>query len=122
MTSPTQLPATEQESLAEELGLDFCLRHEVFPVRIGERVMLHFSAQPDPEPVEGASDLVGVPAHHIAAVPCRSHGGRQLAGLRGRRAAQGESGLLAGLSEDDLSVGKAPPWTKSVASRRPSPW
>ncbi|MBK9579302.1 MAG: type II/IV secretion system protein [Fibrobacterota bacterium] len=106
MTSSLPSNTAAAESLPLALGIDFCLRHEMVPERVPAGIVLHFAGEADPEALEWASYLLGVPQTDLEVAPNSTHIERHLAVLRGRRAAEGESGLLAGLSEDDLSVGE----------------
>jgi len=90
------------------LGRDWCLRHDCLPVRLSDgRACLAFAEDVDPVALEWASYLADLPMDQPVAVGAaadRIHHG--LAVLRGQHASDGETGLLAHLSEEDLAVGE----------------
>ncbi len=108
------MPNTLQETveadplLLRAIGRDWCLRHECLPVRLPDgRAALLFAESADPEAVDWASYLAGLPTDEpVAVADSYDRIQHALAVLRGERAADGESGLLAHLSEEDLAVGE----------------
>ena len=109
MNPPLPETIEADPALLRGIGRDWCLRHECLPFRLPDgRSALAFSEEVDPEALEWASYLAGVPQDEP--VPFAEASARiqhPLAVLRGERAADGESGLLAHLSEEDLAVGES---------------
>jgi len=108
MTIPLHDVFESDPVLLKGLGRDWCLRHECLPVRLSDgKAALVFAEEVDPEAVEWAAYLAAVPLTDLVSVAGASdriqHG---LAVLRGERAADSESGLLAHLTEEDLAVGE----------------
>ncbi len=94
--------------LLKGVGRDWCLRHECLPVRLPDgKAALVFAEEVDFEALEWGSFLADLPISEPVSIAGASdriqHG---LAVLRGERAADSESGLLAHLTEEDLAVGE----------------
>ncbi|HNY30081.1 MAG TPA: GspE/PulE family protein [Fibrobacteria bacterium] len=106
MTSTSASSSDTSTTLDPRVGLDFCLRHELVLRSTPSGVEVHFAGSPDPEALEWVAYLADRAVDDLVVVGQSPHIERDLAVMRGRRASEGESGLLAGLSEDDLSVGE----------------
>jgi type II secretory ATPase GspE/PulE/Tfp pilus assembly ATPase PilB-like protein len=93
--------------LLQRLGRDFCLRREALPLRLEDgRTVLAFTGDADREALEWAWHLAGSESEPEALENAGERIQHALAVLRGQRAAAGEDGVLAHLTEDEISLGE----------------